>query len=183
MWLPVPVTHTDRHSLTQFVNVQRAQTSAGWSAKSSHKGVQPFIKYPVLEDSVHNVGCQCFLFHGAFLVTLVSPAHDQSVGTAQAELNPLGALKAPSWQWCHCFWGPRVVAEDIHDDGSCMHVVPLKSRHARVPSLQTPELEADVLASCPWSLHPSVQPQRVWSECLSPAWGCLFLFTKTSVNS
>lgn len=43
---------------------------------------------------MQNVGSQCFLFQGAFLVTLVSPAHDQCVGTAQAELNPLGSSKS-----------------------------------------------------------------------------------------
>lgn len=36
MGLPEPVTHPDRHSLTQFVNIQRAQTSADWSATNHH---------------------------------------------------------------------------------------------------------------------------------------------------
>lgn len=42
-----------------------------------------------------------------------------------------------------------VVAEDNHDDGSRVHVATLKSRHSQVLFLQTPELEADVLALCP----------------------------------
>lgn len=163
---------------------------AYWSATNHHiKEPRPSLN--ILLWKPHNpedfdMNFQCFLFHGAFSLSQWHWCHLARTSLwAQPRLSwaPLGTSKSFILGSGVTLWGPMVVAEDGCDDGSCAHVVPLKSRHTQVLSLQTPELEADVLALCPWRLHSSVQPQGIWSESLSPAWGCLFLFTKTSVNS
>lgn len=85
-------------------------------------------------------------------------------------------------------WGPMLVAEkgQSHSCGWELCVF-FATKVKAWPSLELEVdsivVETDVLTSCPWGLNPSAQPQGVWSESFTPAGSCLFLFTKTSVNS